>query len=56
MNRRDFGWGLMAATSARALGASDGSAADAAGGLHDVPGLKVGHFTHPRQPTACTAM
>jgi len=56
MKRRDFGWGLMAATSAGMLRASDASPADAAGGLHDVLGLKVGHFTHSRRPTGCTVV
>jgi L-aminopeptidase/D-esterase-like protein len=27
-----------------------------AGGLTDVPGLKVGHYTDPRRPTGCTVV
>jgi len=26
------------------------------GGLTDVPGIKVGHFTHPQRPTGCTVI
>jgi len=26
------------------------------GGLTDVPGIKVGHFTHPQRPTGCTVV
>ena len=38
-------------------GVSDGGAPPAsAGGLTDVPGLRVGHFTDTRRPTGCTVV
>jgi L-aminopeptidase/D-esterase-like protein len=38
-------------------GASEGgAAAGPAGGLTDVPGLRVGHFTDTRRPTGCTVV
>jgi L-aminopeptidase/D-esterase-like protein len=38
-------------------GASRGGAPLApGGGLTDVPGLRVGHFTDPRRPTGCTVV
>jgi L-aminopeptidase/D-esterase-like protein len=33
-----------------------GESAATAGGLTDVPGIKVGHFTDTRRPTGCTAI
>jgi L-aminopeptidase/D-esterase-like protein len=45
-------WSL-AAGEARASGEA---APPAAGGLTDVAGLKVGHFTDPRRPTGCTVV
>jgi L-aminopeptidase/D-esterase-like protein len=33
-----------------------GGAPDGAGGLTDVSGLRVGHFTDPRRPTGCTVV
>ena len=37
--------------------ASEGDApAVAAGGLTDIPGLRVGHFTDTRRPTGCTVV
>lgn len=58
MDRRDFGLALTAGF-ATAIAPKDGGGApqpDAAGGLTDVPGLKVGHFTDSRRPTGCTAI
>ena len=48
----------MAAAAAPALVTADQSAAPPpyAGSLTDVGGLRVGHFTHPRRPTGCTAI
>jgi len=44
----------MAATGALATNAAAQTAGD--GGITDVQGVKVGHFTDPRRPTGCTAL
>ena len=36
--------------------AGGGFAQGQAGGLTDVPGIRVGHFTDPRRPTGCTVV
>lgn len=64
MGRREFSVSLAAGLTAG--WAADGTAgegtgmADATqsrdGGLTDVPGVKVGHFTDERRPTGCTAI
>jgi L-aminopeptidase/D-esterase-like protein len=63
VNRRDFLShaaalpGLGVAASAQTPPASAGSPfGSAQGGLTDVPGLTVGHFTDERRPTGCTAI
>ncbi|MEO0249242.1 MAG: P1 family peptidase [candidate division WOR-3 bacterium] len=35
---------------------SSGESEDVEGGLTDVPGVKVGHFTHAKRPTGCTVI
>jgi len=54
LNRREFG--RMAAAISGA-GASVGwRRREEAGGLVDIPGLRVGHFTDSRRPTGCTVV
>lgn len=40
----------------RARASREWEATRASGGLTDVPGIKVGHFTHPQRPTGCTVV
>jgi L-aminopeptidase/D-esterase-like protein len=54
IDRRDFGRALAAGL-AGAL-AAPLAGADRAGGLTDVAGIKVGHFTESRRPTGCTVI
>jgi L-aminopeptidase/D-esterase-like protein len=68
MDRRRFSLGLVAGlsaatTAARSGQGSEGPAEDprdvagpSLGGLTDVAGLKVGHFTHAARPTGCTVV
>lgn len=65
MNRRRFSVSLAAGISAgwpARTRAGDGGAdrrpavASGAGGLTDVPGIQVGHFTDRRRPTGCTVV
>jgi L-aminopeptidase/D-esterase-like protein len=56
MNRRSFAKTLTAGVGLAAWPARPAAAADSAGGLTDVPGLKVGHFTETRRPTGCTVV
>jgi len=65
IDRRSFSAALAAGLSpvwpARARagqggGGSSDSAGAALGGLTDVPGLRVGHFTDARRPTGCTVV
>ncbi len=66
MDRRGFttalAAGLSAWQAAGAVPASPGgelkgqAGGPATGGLTDVPGLKVGHFTHSARPTGCTVV
>jgi len=53
MKRRDFNRVLAAAAAAGRLSASPPGQA---GGITDVQGIKVGHFTESRRPTGCTAL
>ena len=53
--------GVAGSWPARARAGDGGGSAGApspapAGGLTDVPGLRVGHFTDPRRPTGCTVV
>ncbi len=64
MGRREFSLSLAAGLSAgwvSAAAAGEGAGMAEAtqgkdGGLTEVPGLKVGHFTEERRPTGCTAI
>ena len=57
MNRRGFAKALTAGLGLAAEWPRAAAAADAsAGGLTDVAGLKVGHFTDARRPTGCTVV
>jgi L-aminopeptidase/D-esterase-like protein len=63
MHRREFnrnllGLPLAAAwpSSAWAAGEIDPALLPPGGSITDVPGLKVGHFTHTERPTGCTVM
>jgi L-aminopeptidase/D-esterase-like protein len=64
IGRREFSAALAAGFSAswmRAGGAEEreemaDSKHPSAGGLTDVPGIRVGHFTDERRPTGCTAI
>lgn len=49
-------WSSPARAGEGAGGAGQSGAAAPAGGLTDVPGLRVGHFTDPRRPTGCTVV
>jgi L-aminopeptidase/D-esterase-like protein len=58
MDRRDFGR-VLAAGVAGALAAPSAEAVapvGAGGGLTEVAGIKVGHFTDSRRPTGCTVV
>jgi len=62
LDRRGFSLALAAGLSAGWSGAGAGSPpreeskGEAAGGLTDVPGVRVGHFTDRRRPTGCTVV
>jgi L-aminopeptidase/D-esterase-like protein len=59
IDRRAFGAALAAAGLTGGLPApakAGGGGGGAAGGLTDVAGLRVGHFTDPRRPTGCTVV
>jgi len=55
MRRREFNH-AMAALAAGAAMARPAAAKDAAGGITDVQGIRVGHFTDSRRPTGCTVL
>ncbi len=60
MGRREFGLALSAGLAGIVAHPTPGGAQEtplvAAGGLTDVPGLKVGHHTETRRPTGCTVV
>jgi L-aminopeptidase/D-esterase-like protein len=56
MKRREFARALASLTAGAALPAIQANEADAAGGITDVQGVKVGHFTESRRPTGCTVV
>jgi L-aminopeptidase/D-esterase-like protein len=56
MKRREFGRALAALTTSAALAPKGAAAEDEAGGITDVQGVKVGHFTESRRPTGCTVL
>src|SRR5258706_5335174 len=51
MRRRDFGYAFAALTMGRHL-----TAEESTGGITDVQGIRVGHFTDSRRPTGCTVL
>jgi L-aminopeptidase/D-esterase-like protein len=51
MRRREFNYAIAALALARHLAAEE-----AAGGITDVQGIRVGHFTDSRRPTGCTVL
>ena len=55
MRRREFSRAVAALAAGRALSAR-ASAGEASGGITDVKGIKVGHFTDSRRPTGCTVL
>src|SRR5882724_1040433 len=52
MRRREFSQGMAAWVAARKAMAAETSG----GGITDVLGVKVGHFTDTRRPTGCTVL
>ena len=55
MKRREFSRALAALTTGAALSPRAGGETEA-GGITDVQGIKVGHFTDSRRPTGCTVL
>src|SRR5258708_4840911 len=51
MRRREFSYAVAALAMGR-----HSVAEDAAGGITDVQGIRVGHFTDSRRPTGCTVL
>jgi len=56
MKRREFSRALAALTTGAALSPSAPAAESKDGGITDVQGVKVGHFTESRRPTGCTVL
>jgi L-aminopeptidase/D-esterase-like protein len=56
MNRRGFARALTAGIGFSSWSVRFSAAAPSAGGLTDVAGVKVGHFTDTRRPTGCTVV
>jgi L-aminopeptidase/D-esterase-like protein len=56
MNRRGFARVLTAGIGLAPFAPRFGGAEPSAGGLTDVAGVKVGHFTETRRPTGCTVV
>ena len=56
MNRRGFARALTAGIGFASFSPRPGGAEPSAGGLTDVAGIKVGHFTDTRRPTGCTVV
>jgi L-aminopeptidase/D-esterase-like protein len=56
MNRRGFARALAAGIGLSPLSLRAGEGEQPAGGLTDVAGVKVGHFTDGRRPTGCTVV
>ncbi len=56
MKRRDFSRAVAGFTAATALPAMRAADADESGGIANVQGVKVGHFTDSRRPTGCTVL
>jgi len=55
MRRRDFNM-MMATLTGGGLGWAATGEEPSAGGITDVQGIKVGHFTDKRRPTGCTVL
>ncbi len=51
MRRREFNYAIAALAMARPTVAED-----VAGGITDVQGIRIGHFTDSRRPTGCTVL
>jgi len=56
MRRRELGSVLAALATSQALSSAEASQAVGSGGITDVEGVKVGHFTDSRRPTGCTVL
>jgi len=56
MKRREFNARLAGAAAGAAFSSLQASETNGAGGITDVPGIKVGHFTESRKPTGCTVL
>jgi len=56
MKRRDFGKTLAGIAAGAAMLPKEASAMNTEGGITDVAGIKVGHFTESRRPTGCTVL
>jgi L-aminopeptidase/D-esterase-like protein len=56
MRRREFGRGVAAWAAGGALMRRAMSEENSSGGITDVEGVKVGHFTDSRRPTGCTVL
>jgi L-aminopeptidase/D-esterase-like protein len=56
MRRREFGRGAAAWATGVALSRQAMSEENPSGGITDVQGIRVGHFTDSRRPTGCTVL
>src|SRR5271170_6896970 len=56
MKRRDFGKTLAGITTGAVWLPGSAFAINSGGGITDVQGVKVGHFTETRRPTGCTVL
>jgi L-aminopeptidase/D-esterase-like protein len=56
MKRREFGRTLAGITAGAAFSSLQASETNGSGGITDVQGIKVGHFTESRKPTGCTVL
>jgi len=56
MKRREFNGALAALAAGGALSPAEIADAVGQGGITDVQGVKVGHFTDTRRPTGCTVL
>lgn len=56
MRRREFGRGAAVLAAGAALAGRGVSEENPGGGITDVEGIRVGHFTDSRRPTGCTVL
>jgi L-aminopeptidase/D-esterase-like protein len=56
MRRREFGRGVAAFATGAVVAGRAIAEDTASGGITDVQGIKVGHFTESRRPTGCTVL